>query len=217
VARAGNARAIWTWTLGYTVFLLALGGVLVALAATYGANTVPSAWIIVLTVIESILLLVAGTVLCGALLGRWRALVVSLLSFGLTFLGLYLVLAHTFATSGGSGDSTSWTGLLFYGMLPLSAFVVGWIYERRREANFGKSFLSMLAGTTFLILLPLTLVYILGSTGSPTGSTIAAYLLGIWCFLILLVFPLALVAASLEALLHKMVQSAVDGKKKDGG
>jgi serine/threonine protein kinase len=206
VTRAKRTRATWAWTLGYTAFLLALGAEPVALSAFSRTATAPPTWIIVLTVIDGILLVMLATVLCGALLGKWRAPLVSIFSIGLTVLCAYLVNPGAFASSGSTQSSSNWIDYLLYGVLPLSSFVVGWIYEHRRYANFGLSFLSMVIGMALLILLPIIVAPTLNSSGSLSGSDIAAGLFASWCLIVLLIFPLALIAAGLEALMHKMVK-----------
>ncbi|HXR65576.1 MAG TPA: serine/threonine-protein kinase [Ktedonobacteraceae bacterium] len=216
VTRAKHARASWAWTLGYTAFLLFLGAEPVALAATYRAASTPPTWIIVLTVIDIILLVMLSTVLCGALLGKWRAPLVTIFSIGLTVLCVYLVNPGAFASSGNTQSSSNGIDYLLYGVLPLSAFVVGWIYERRRYANFGLSFLTMIVGIALLIILPILVAPSLSSPGSYTDSAIAASLITVWCLVVLIIFPLALIAAGLEVLMHKMVKVKESAAKKEG-
>ena len=216
VTRAKNARTTRTWTLGYAVFLLLLGAVPVALVAIYkgtasspawvkGTASVP-AWVIVLLVIDIILLLLSATVLCGALLGKWRALPISIFAIGLPVLCAYLVNPGIFTSSSDASTGTDWIGYLLYAVLPLSAFLVGWIYERRRYARFGASLLSMLVGIAVMIIPPLILTSALSSSGALTGSALAGYLFTSWCLIVLVILPLALVAAAFEALLHTIVK-----------
>jgi hypothetical protein len=180
-----------------------------------GSAAAPPAWIIVLTVIDVILLVMLATVLCGALLGKWRALPVSIFSLGLPVLCAYLVNPGVFASST-TQKSINWTGYLLYGVLPLSAFVVGWIYERRRYANFGVSFLNMSIGMALLTILPIIVSSTLSSSGAFTGSALAADLLASWCLVILVIFPLALAAAGIEVLLHTLVKRTTSAVKQDG-
>jgi hypothetical protein len=179
---------------------------------TYRSTTVQPAWIITLIVIDVVLLILLATVLCGALLGKWRALLVSIISLGWPLPGAYLLNPAIF-TSSGAPTSADWAGLLLYAVLPLSAFVVGWIYERRRRAQFGVSFLSMSIGIALLIIPPIIISSILNSAGAYSGSSFAADLLASWCLVVLVIFPLALLVAGLEALLHTIVSKTMRGAR----
>lgn len=205
VTRAGNARLTWTWTIGYTLFLLFLSIPLLVLSEVYATAT--PTWVFVVVGIDLTFLALSGTVLCGALLGKWRGGLISLLMAGLVLAGIYLLHPGDLAS-----PASDWKNFFYYLVIPISSFITGWIYERRRYANFGKNFLSMLAGTA-LLLGPLLIASVVTSTTTSSSSTALSpameYLATVWCMLILFIFPLALLAAGLAALLQKMVGRGV--------
>jgi hypothetical protein len=215
VTRAHKARTTWAWTLGYTAFLLLLSAVPVALFAAYKSVVSPPNWVPALAISALVLLILLATVLCGALLGKWRALPVMLLALGLPVFCAYLIDPGAFTPSNSAQSGNLWLTYASAAALPFSTFITGWIYERRRYANFGLSFLSMILGVALLIILPIILASILNSAGALTESSIAGYLVVSWCLAILVIFPLALIVVGCEAALHWMVRGKKGSAKKE--
>lgn len=207
ITRTKSARASWLWALGYSALLFLLSIPLIYVIDTYDAVTNPPLWAGILAAANGLLLALLATVLCGALLGKWRGALVSLLVTGLVLLVAYWFNPSAFGSSSSKTGAigSGWTSYLYYGVLPVCAFATGWIYERRRYASFGKSLLSMLAGNA-LLFVPLLIIASL--TGASTASSLpplATDLIAVACLAVLFVFPLALIATLLEAAMHKLV------------
>lgn len=138
LTRAMDARKSWLWTLGYTALLL-----LLSLLAIYFFVTSPDifkapTWASITAVGLFFLLLIMSTTLCGALLGKWRAALTSLVVVGLIYVLAYLLNLHALSPPSNISPVLVY---LDYLMFPLTALVTGWIYERRNYVSFRRSLL----------------------------------------------------------------------------
>jgi serine/threonine protein kinase len=201
LTRAMDARKSWLWTLGYTALLLLLSSLVIYFIITYYDISKAPTWANITDISLYFLLLIMSTTLCGALLGKWRGALTSLVVVGLFFLLLYLFEPLYFRSS------TTVGFFLVYLMLPLTALVTGWIYERRSYASFGQSLLSMLTGNAFLIVTILIFDYALEPARSNSSFPSALTIILGGCLLIFAVSLLALVSTVLEVLAHKIVTS----------
>lgn len=202
VTRAKNRRLTWRWMARYTAFLLTLSVPFVAVADTFGPMPNPPAWAVVLALTNGLLLGLLASILCGSLLGKWRGALVSLFVTGLVLAVAYWIRPQAFLSPGSSSTPASY---LYYILLPISAFATGWIYERRRHTSFRKSLLSMLIGTSIL-LVPLFAGAVISAPNSNSALTLV-----VGEFLVILfTVPLSLLATLLEMGMHRLVNREIN-------
>jgi len=136
------------------------------------------------------------TPLPGALFGKWRGALVSLLGAEIVILLLWVLQPASFH------NTPVWLVLLVVALVCLPAWVVGLIYERRHYASFRQSFLSMLAGTGLIVIAVLIAVASSSTSFSLTnGVTIAA----LGCTGVIIVIPMALSATIVERIIHRVI------------
>jgi MFS family permease len=147
-----------------------------------------------------LLVIPAMSLLCGALFSAAWAFVLTCIVEGVSagVCIMYLSTQHIPVTI----SINTPVGALFF-LLPITAALVGLCYDRRRYASWGKSFLSMLLGSAFFVIVLLALVAILGNPGSTsTQSTLTSFYIGIGCFGLLAIPLLALPIAGVESIIH---------------
>lgn len=145
----------------------------------------------------------AMSLLCGALFGAMRALIVTcaveVVSAGICL--LYAFMQHLTITL-----SINTPIVDVFILLPIAAALVGFCYDRRHVANWGKSFLNMLLGSAFMVIVLLALIATLGNPGSSASqSTITSFYIGIGCFGLLTIPLLALPMAGIEGFIHAII------------
>ncbi|MGH2509307.1 MAG: hypothetical protein ACRDHZ_18165 [Ktedonobacteraceae bacterium] len=160
---------------------------------------------ILLVSILVLFLMPACSLLCGALFGSWRGMLVSLLSIGggiiITHFANHLFLTHQ--------HLQSFLPLLG---LPVAALVVGLIYERRTHAAWWKSMLTLMLGAAIVSICQtlFTTISTLNST-SFTNAAMAssdpqAFIVELWVggigLSLLGILALTFPMAGLEGLLH---------------
>lgn len=109
------------------------------------------------------LLIPACSLLCGALFGSRRGILVSLLA-----VGGGLLITHIL-------NYLPWSNQSFLSLLglPIAAFIVGLMYERRTSASWWKSLFTMMLGSA-IISSWLTLVMIISTLNSPSFTSALA-------------------------------------------
>lgn len=151
-----------------------------------------------------LLVVPAITLLSGALFGAVRALLVTCIVAGGTaaLLLVYAFAQHTsLSLNNANGPATAVLVLS-----PITASLVGFIYDRRRYAAWWKSFLSLSAGSAFFVTILLTLTAILGRPADGSSQTALADLyVGIACIWLLLMPLMALPVAGIEGILHAIL------------
>lgn len=215
VTRTRSQGRVWLWFAGYNALLFILDAPLAWLVAIHENSAVPGGFAF-LMVCDCFLLIPLFTTLAGALLGKWRgALVPPAATF--LWLGLVVILASlhssgntsTAESTGGNGWLTGIAIVLCFTLPSVTAFVTGWIYQRRRRAQFGWSFLSQLAGLS-LLLIPLIILLAIAESSGSSLSDIAINVITVG-LLIVGIAPLALFASGLETLIHSIVKRSTPG------
>lgn len=160
---------------------------------------------LLLTAVLIFLLMPGCSLLCGALFGSWRGMLVSLLSIGSGILMTHL------------SNNLLWNtqpipSLLPLLGLPIAALVVGLIYERRRYAAWWKSLLTMMLGAAIVSiwLIFFSIIFTLHSArftdAAATSSDPQAFTNGLWIggtiLAFLGIFALTFPVAGIEALIH---------------
>lgn len=161
--------------------------------------------------ITSVLILVlapACSLFCGALFGSWRGLLVSAFSVSGGLLISHLTDARIL------NADTSMQTYLLYASLPLTALVVGLVYDNRVYAAWWKSMLTMFLGVALPVIASAALIY---SQAAPDASLNAALihttaqsylttLAVIFAIASLILIPLlGLLYAGIEGILHAIV------------
>jgi serine/threonine protein kinase len=156
------------------------------------------------------LVIPACSTLCGALFGSWRGLLVSLISI---IGGLYLMRSTGFVFEALIVPQNYQSLVVLLIPFPLSAFIVGLLYDRRKYASWGISLSILLLGATiiclwfFLISLVAGVNNVYFSTLASFNDRIAQSILSIvstvlGClsvgFILLMTFPIAIV----EGIIH---------------
>lgn len=217
ITRTHDKRNTWLWFGAYLAILAVLSLPLSLVFSIIGATANAPAWGVAVLLIELPLLTPLSTTLAGTFFGKWRGTLAPPIMAFLWFLQIAILAAqHPITTSSSQSGNTSsstladWFTFVAVGIglcLPsLSAFLTGWIYQRRRTASFGMSFVSQLAG---LALLEAPLVILIGigiSSGNPTLDPVSIFadVFSVLVF-ILPIFPTALLAAVLEVALHALI------------
>ncbi len=167
---------------------------------------------ILLTFVLVLLVIPACSLLCGALFGSWRGLLVSLVSIGG---GLFIT--HLINSQFGSGRGFA-SALPLLG-LPIAALVVGLIYERRTYAAWWKSMFTLMLGAAIASIWFVTSILVteagaanLAAQASPHPQ---AFIVGLWIggaiFSLVGILALTFPIASIEGLIHWCV--AVEKKR----
>jgi hypothetical protein len=146
------------------------------------------------------LTLPTAALLSGAFLGAVRAFLVTLIVVGSTT-GLWL--AHTFLQHIPININFNSPGPISFILLPLTAALVGFLYDRRRSAAWWKSFLILLLGSAFLVTVMLAFVAIFGRPTSTASLT--DFYIGIGCIWVLLIPLMALPIAGIEGITHAII------------
>lgn len=161
--------------------------------------------------ITGVLILVlapACSLFCGALFGSWRGLLVSAFSVSGGLLISHLTDARIL-----NADTSTQTYLL-YASLPLTALVVGLVYDSRSYAAWWKSMLTMFLGVAIPVTAYAALTYSQAApdaslSASLTHTSAQSYLATLAVILgivsLILIPLLGLLYAGIEALLHTIV------------
>lgn len=143
------------------------------------------------------------TLLCGTLFGAVRAFLITSISeiAALAPIGI-LFQSYTHVPASLPGDPLF---LSFFLVMPFTAGIVGFLYDRRLYASWGKSFLTLLLGSAIFIiwLVVISLAEsptVISSSQDPTGFYIAAV------FFCIIISPLlALPVAGIEGGIHSLI------------
>jgi hypothetical protein len=157
--------------------------------------------LLILVFILFILLVVPViTLLSGALFGAVRALLITCIVVGGTA-GLWFVYAFVqhIPISVSSSNTPAATILV---LSPVTAALVGFIYDRRRYAAWWKSFLSLLAGSAFFVGTLLLFTAIFGSPPSASQASLVGFYVTLGCSWALLAPLIALPVAGIEGIMH---------------
>lgn len=169
---------------------------------------------ILLTIVLVLLVVPACSLLCGALFGSWRGLLVSLLSIG----GGILL--------GKLSDNRLWNltayqTYLVLAPLPITALIVGLFYDRRKYAAWWKSMLTMLLGSAIIAIWLYVILFVLVANNidllnvPSSRLTPQQMLAGVGivygCFAIFLILLWTFLIAGIEGLIHNRI-AAVKNK-----
>jgi serine/threonine protein kinase len=167
---------------------------------------------IILTVVLVLVIVPASSILSGAFFGSWRG---CLLSLCIVYGGLTITHLSDFTFF---WNPTSWPDYLILAPLPVSALVVGLIYDLRHFASWWKSLFTLMLGNTIIIgsLYALVLIVEYTSLASTLGidtsdaTAMANVLLG--CFGICTVILLTLPTACIEGIVHSIAATIARAK-----
>jgi serine/threonine protein kinase len=160
---------------------------------------------IVLTVVLVLLVMPASSILSGAFFGSWRG---TLLSLCIVYGGLAITHLSdpTFFW-----NPASWPDYLILAPLPVSAMIVGLVYDRRQYSSWWKSLFTLMLGYTLIIgsLYALILVVeytsLAGTLGVDTSDATAITNVVLGCFSVCTVILLTLPTACIEGIVHASV------------
>jgi hypothetical protein len=196
-----------------SVFFLGLSG-----EATGGfvasANHLLDALEICVFLLLLLFILPAAAWLSGALFGAWRGFLVALITIGGT-LGLWIAYAVLVQHLTITLNTANGPGPIFAFLAIFTAPLIGFFYNRRRYASWGKSFLCLLVGPAILVTITLAMTALLGSPQNSSSSTLAGFYVAIGCIWLLAIPLMTLPIAGIEGLLHAIL-STRSGQRKPG-
>ncbi|MEO9029284.1 MAG: protein kinase, partial [Ktedonobacteraceae bacterium] len=201
--------------LGYSFlcFLMLLPLTLLSLSTgTFDYQPLPA--VLIYTIIFFLVVFPAGPILAGVLLGLWRGALAMLVYAALFEIWAYLMAISSYNVF---NDSVSMLRLplvnfLFLPILPLTAWLVGWLYERRQRRGWLPSSLMILLGL-FVMWDSLGLAALLGiSILTHTNILVSPYI-SIEIFLLYFILPPVLITIPV-LLLEKVIQAIVVTRQK---
>lgn len=157
-----------------------------------------------------LLTLPATSLLSGALFGAVRAALAAMIIVGTTA-GLwffYAWLQHVPVNI-----SFNSPVLIAFILVPLTAALVGFFYDRRRYAAWWHSFLTLLLGSACFVTVMLTLVAIFGHPADV--SALAGFYIIMGCFGIVMTPLIALPIAGIEGGVHAILVARKTGKSAE--
>jgi hypothetical protein len=196
---------------GLLMLALAAGSVfsIVLLSADQEPNNVfarsdgtANGLLILVFILFILLVIPAITLLSGALFGAARALLITCIVVGGTA-GLWLVYAFVqhIPISVSISNTLATTVLV---LSPVTAALVGFIYDHRRYAAWWKSFLSLLAGSAFFVGILLLFTAIFGSPPGASQASLVGLYVTLGCSWALLAPLIALPVAGIEGMMHAL-------------
>lgn len=164
---------------------------------------------ILITFVLVLIVLPACSVLSGVFFGSWRGLLVSVLAVGGGILFTHLTENQFWSTP-------DLQAFLELAPLPISALVVGLIYDRRLYAAWWKSMLTLMLGVAIIVLWLAVFLYIMGAT-SPnltetaltarmsTQSFLSTIGILLGCVSLVVIPMLGLFVAGIEGIIHSII------------
>jgi hypothetical protein len=160
--------------------------------------------LLILVVILLVLLIVPAIILLsGALFGALRAFVIAgIIAGGTAALLLVYESAQHIPITFTSANSPASISLV---LMPVTAALVGFLYDRRRYAAWWKSFLCLLAGSALFIGIILLLTAIFGNPSNASQVSLVGFYVAIGCAWLLFVPLITLPVAGIEGITHVLL------------
>lgn len=164
---------------------------------------------IVLTVVLVLLVFPLCSLLCGALFGSWGGVLVSVASLAG---GIFLI--HLVNNEFWSPERVPGALYAILAAFPVSALVVGLIYDQRKYAAWWKSMLTLMLGATVLTFWLSVALFIAvannpssfdSASGTSLQGTLAAAGVALGCVALLAIPLLTFPVAGIEGLIHAQI------------